>query len=160
MNYKGDIKFYYSTASLAPPPGPGAIAVDGANLHRDAGFETSVVISLFTDARADTSDVLPATVEDRGGYFGAVLLKMQIGSKLWLLQRSKIDHTTLRLFEQYAVDALKWMVADDIAETITAVAVAGPGNRILYNMVIKRKDNVDVTFKFFVNWEEQIAGGL
>ena len=110
MNFtqEGDIKFFFRPDD-ADPLGPADIRVDGYELLRDPGFETAVLISLFTDARADDTDTLPDTYEDRRGYFGSILEDSPIGSKLWLLGRSKIDNTTLQLAEQYIIDALQWM---------------------------------------------------
>ena len=160
MKLIGDIKFYYADASRVPVPGPGDIAVTGYALHRDPGFETSVVLSLFSDARASRGDVLPGTVENKAGWWGSVLLGRQFGSKLWLLQRAVLDNTTMRLYEQYSKDALKWMVDDRIAEEITAVAVRVGLNRVNLAMTVKRKNNTSVSFRFYVNWEEQLAGGI
>lgn len=159
MRLIGDIRFYYSSGFTVPVPGPGDIAVTGADLHRDAGFETSVILSLFSDARADRGDTLPSSIELKSGWWGSSLLGFNFGSKLWLLQRSIIDDNTLRLYEQYSVDALKWMKNDEIAEDVTAVATSVGNNRVNLAMVVKRKNNTSVSFKFLINWEEQLAYG-
>jgi phage gp46-like protein len=156
----GDIKFFY-TANSPSTLGPAYIAVDGVDLLRDPGFETAVLISLFTDARADDSDVLPSAGISRRGYFGSSLLGFNLGSKLWLLERSKLgDTNTLRLAEQYIRDALEWMRTDGIASSIEAVAVVSGRNQLNFSVKIKRKDVDDITFKFYANWEYQTAGGL
>ncbi len=160
MRLIGDIKFYYSDALKVPVPGPGDIAVTGYDLHRDPGFETAVVLSLFSDARAGRGDVLPGTFEVKGGWWGSALLGYEFGSKLWLLQRSILNNTTMRLYEQYSKDALKWMVDDQIAEEITAVATRTGNNRVDLAMTVKRQNNTSVSFRFYVNWEEQLAGGI
>lgn len=160
MRLIGDIKFYYADALKVSVPGPGDIAVTGYALHRDPGFETAVVISLFSNTRASRGDVLPGTIENKAGWWGSVLLGCQLGSKLWLLQRAPLDNTTVRLYEQYSKDALAWMINDQIAEEITAVAVRTGLNRVNLAMTIKRKNNTNVSFRFYVNWEEQLAGGI
>ena len=100
FTYEGDIKFFYE-ANSAATLGPADIKVQGYELLRDPGFETAVLISLFSNARADNDDTLPQTIELRNGYWGSELVEFNFGSKLWLLGRSKIDTTTLRLVEQY-----------------------------------------------------------
>jgi len=160
MKLIGDIKFYYSNASFVSVPGPADIAVTGYELDRDPGFETSIVLSLFTDARAARGDVLPGTIKNKGGWWGSILLGRQLGSKLWLLQRSILSNTTMRLYEQYSKDALAWMVEDQIAEEVTAVATKVGLNRVDLAMTIKRKNNTSVSFQFYINWEEQLAYGV
>jgi len=160
MKLIGDIKFYYSNSLVAAVPGPGDIAVTGYELYREPGFETSVTLSLFSDARAGRGDVLPSTIKYKGGWWGSSLLGREFGSKLWLLQRSVLDNTTMRLYEQYSKDALKWMVDDQIAEEVTAEATRTGPNRVDLAMTIKRKNNTSVSFRFYVNWEEQLAGGV
>jgi len=160
MRLIGDIKFYYADSPVSPVPGPGDIAITDGVLHRDPGFETSVVISLFSDARAERGDVLPGTIQNKGGWWGSALLGYQLGSKLWLLQRALLNETTMRLYEQYSKDALAWMVEDQIAEEVTAKAVKTGPNRVDLAMIIKRKNNTSVSFQFYVNWEEQLAGGI
>jgi phage gp46-like protein len=161
MSFKlvGDIKFFY-TVGGAQVIGPAVIQVDGVDLLRDPGFETSVLISLFTDARASDSDTLPGTSVSRRGYFGSHLVGHNIGSKLWLLERSKLDDNTMRLAEQYVSEALDWMRVDGIAASIEVIAVKGGKRRLNFSVRIKRKDVDDIAFRFYANWEYQTAGGL
>ena len=161
MSFKlvGDIKFFY-TANSVQTLGPAYIQVDGVDLLRDPGFETAVLISLFTDARASDTDTLPGTNVSRRGYFGSELMGFNIGSKLWLLERSNLDDNTFRLAEQYIKDALDWMRTDGIAASIEAVASKGGPRQLNFAVKIKRKDVDDISFKFFANWEYQTAGGL
>jgi len=155
----GDIKFFY-LAKTAETLGPADMQVQGNALLRDPGLETAVLISLFSDARAANDDALPGTQKLRGGYFGSLLVGFNFGSKLWLLGRSKIDATTLKLAEQYAQEALEWMITDSIAETIEATAVKASNRQIDFTVTINRKNVDDVYFKFYVNWQYQTIGGL
>ena len=50
--------------------GRGDINVSSAGLRQDDGLETLVLQILFTDARADESDVLPDGTNDRRGWPG------------------------------------------------------------------------------------------
>ena len=155
----GDIKFFY-LAKSAQTLGPADVAVEGSDLLRDPGFETAVLISLFSDIRADDSDVLPDTFTFRNGYFGDVLEDFSFGSKLWLLGRSNINNNTLQLAKQYVLDSLDWMKDDGIADSITVVVVRGGKQQINFSVSIKRKDADNVYFKFYANWEYQTLGGL
>ena len=45
-----------------------------------------------------------------------------MGSRLWLLSRSKATQDTVNSARLYAEEAVQWMVEDGIAESVTAEA--------------------------------------
>lgn len=96
---------------------------DGS-LRDDDGLETVVVISLFTDARATVEDGLEPGDDPRGYWADAYDEEqgLNIGSKLWLLERETITAESLKLAETYASDSLAWMIADGVASKIECVA--------------------------------------
>jgi phage gp46-like protein len=154
----GDIKFYYSTNTMEDA-GPAEVRITDADLHRDPGLETAVLISLFSDARAREQDALPQGHTNRSGWFGSMIVGVEIGSRLWLLCRSVIDGVTLSHIEQYCKDALQWMIDDGMASEVTAVASRASLNQINFSVKITRPKS-DVNFKFFVNWQHQTFGGI
>jgi len=157
-----DIKFYYEARSMETM-GPADIKVTGNALHTDPGLETSVLISLFSNGRASDADILPQGFDTRGGWWGTALDPKVTLSRRWLLGRSKIDQTTLKLCEQYDKDALQWMVDDNIAASIDSIAVRGGINQINSIVTINRKEADTMRFKYFRNWEHQgglVIGGL
>jgi phage gp46-like protein len=156
----GDIKFFY-LARTAETLGPADVKLEGVDLLRDPGFETAALISFFSNARADNDDTLPDPSDLRGGFWGSALVDFQIGSKIWLLRRAKIDETTLRLGEQYSKDCLNWMIRDGIAQTIEASVIRGNRrDELVFAVRIVRKNVDDIFFKFFINWEYQTFGGV
>jgi phage gp46-like protein len=97
----------------------------------DSGLATSVILSLFCDRRADADDELPepAGLDAKRGWVGDALalgpsasLGDRIGSRLWLLSRAKQTDETLRLAEDYAREALDWLVTDGLAADVAIVA--------------------------------------
>jgi len=101
------------------------IAMAGADLALDNGMNTAIIISLFTDARADPDDLLPYAGADLRGWWGDAYAPIPgdvTGSKLWLLQRSKQTQDTLNRAQQYAQDALAWMIEDGVAASIEVTA--------------------------------------
>ena len=83
---------------------------------------SAIILSLFCDARA-----LPADKQsDPRGWWGDALaanLNDVWGSRLWLLmKRAKAINEILRAAEEYATDALKWMVSDGIASSLSVTA--------------------------------------
>jgi len=117
-----------------------ALVVKGGRLDIDLGapgldLQTSVLLSLFTDARAETDDPLPSNIrsQDRGQVPPGTLRGCwtdnyptvegdRIGSKLWLLRREKQTQETLNRAKQYANEALAWIVEDGIASNVTVTA--------------------------------------
>ena len=80
----------------------------------------SIVISLFTDARATDEEF--ADVSDREpskrGYWADQLEGTISGSKLWLLNRKPRDNETIEKAKVYAFEALEWMVKDGLVKQI------------------------------------------
>jgi phage gp46-like protein len=104
-------------------------ALCGPDLESDDGLRSAVVISLFCDRLAAADDVLPDGSGDRRGWWadvppdGADDAKPDyIGSRLWLLRRAKATDRTARLAENYAREALKWLIDDGVAAAVSCRA--------------------------------------
>jgi len=97
------------------------LVVAGGLLQVDDGLRTAVLISLFSDMRADEADALPTNDADRRGWWADTFAEIdgdRIGSRLWLLSRSKQTDETLELARGYARDALAWLIEDGIASSV------------------------------------------
>jgi phage gp46-like protein len=152
-----DIKLSYDQDT-----GTGNFTLNNGDFDREEGFETAVNISLFTNRRADIYDNID-DFNDKRGWWGDTLSDVQedkIGSKLWLIERMKTTDEVLELTQQYALEALEWMVDDEVCQTIEVdVTREGtPGNDIL-NMevrIFKFDESLEV-FKFNDLWESQLG---
>ncbi|MBR0653304.1 hypothetical protein GXW78_26865 [Roseomonas terrae] len=85
----------------------------------DQGLGTCVLISLFTDRRATADDGLPPA--ERRGWVGDMLAEVEgdrIGSRLWLLKREKQTEETRARAEEYAAEALAWLLNDGLVAAI------------------------------------------
>ena len=96
--------------------------LNGAQVSADMtdNLSRAVVISLFTWQRASQSDEVDN--DQRMGWWGDTFAENKgdkIGSKLWLLLRQKITDETLNRAQEYAFDALKWLIDDGICSDIT-----------------------------------------
>lgn len=125
------------------------------DLVRENGLETAVFISLFTDRR-----VLKTETDDKNlrGWWGDMISEIPIGSKLWLLERSKTTQDTLIKAKRYAEDALKWMINDGVVAkiTVTALRLGTPGNDVLGLAIeILKKDGSIESFKYNDLWSGQ-----
>lgn len=111
----------------------GIFDLDFAGTVTDEGLRTAVIISLFSDRRANDADVLPDGTNDRRGWWGDVCPEVEgdlIGSRLWLLSRAKQTKANLRLAETYAREGLQWML-DDGEITYLAVTASYPYTGVL-----------------------------
>jgi len=140
---------------------------DLQDLESDEGLETAVLISLFTDQRAKDDDILPDDrSDDKRGWWGDLVSPFadgdQIGSRLWLLERSKTTPSVLQKAKQYVTEALQWMVEDGVASKVEIeVERQGiSGNDILaIKVMIYRNDNNIKTLKYDLQWEAQSLRG-
>ncbi|MGY2732397.1 phage GP46 family protein [Sphingomonas sp. UYP23] len=83
---------------------------------------TAVLISLFTDAQADIDDVISDGSNDPRGWWGDLGEDVRIGSKIWLLSRSKQTEEVRVKAETYLAAALQWLVDDQVAASISVTA--------------------------------------
>jgi phage gp46-like protein len=94
---------------------------DGGNIQTDETLETAVLISLFTRRRARNDDELPEPLSHREGWWADPYADVEgdlVGSRLWLLRRSKTTTDTLNQAKNYCEEALQWLVDDGVADTV------------------------------------------
>lgn len=138
----------------------GDIVIDGFDVQRDDGFETSVNISLFTNARAST-DLIPAELpkDDLRGWWGDIGNNPgdRTGSLLWLLKREKQVPTTLSRAKQYCQDALKWMTEDRVATRIEVATEWIATGWMQITIDIFRPTGEPVRYRYNYEWAAQAA---
>lgn len=128
------------------------------DIETDEGLESAVAISLFLDARATAGDELPEGETDRRGYWGDEFIENgSIGSKLWLLDRSPLTEPNLRLAEQFAREALAWMVTERVASAVDVQVSVVDGVRWI-RVGITRPNGTDlrVRYRYGINWAERV----
>jgi len=137
------------------------LALFDGDLATEDGIKTAVIISLFTDARASDDDILPAGVTWRRGCWTDLLGNDPtdiIGSKLWLLSREKMTPNLYRRAEDYARDALNWMLEDQVAQGVIVEAfevlprIPGRGGVLGLYVRIERADAPAIDFRFDKLW--------
>lgn len=96
------------------------IELDGTDLKINEDLSSSVGLSLFSDRLADKNEVPPGS--DRKGFWGdtySEVVGSLLGSKLWLLWRSKATQENANLAKEYCYEALQWLIEDKIADLVT-----------------------------------------
>ncbi|MDF7670232.1 phage GP46 family protein [Orbaceae bacterium ESL0721] len=115
---------------------------------------TNILISLFTDARANGDDILPDESHDRRGWWGDSFNMRKVGSKLWLLGREKQMASVLKLAQEYAESALQWMVGERLIQSVTVTATSPERNQLLLTVrpvLLNSTDLPEYSFKATLN---------
>lgn len=102
-----------------------------------SGFETSIIVSLFTDERAPSSAVFSA--QRRRGWIGDILtsdIGRSLGSLLWLYEQSRITTEILNEIKIAAQDSLDWMIEDRIAREVSVDVTQDTKRDIVINIEI------------------------
>lgn len=140
------------------------LAITANDLASDEGLETAVLLSLFTDRAAEPGDVLPERDTDRRGWWADALPVVdgdKLGSRLWLLARSKATPDVPSRVEEYAREALAWLTEDRVASKVDVIAeflrdTAGSAIGWALGVDVYRPDRSDpVSFRYGAAWAAQ-----
>lgn len=111
------------------------VGEDGDVVTEDQ-FETAVLVSLFSDRRAEPSQV--PRPELRRGWVGDLQTPGDpIGSTLWLLEQSRLTGSTANAARDAAQVSLQWLVDDDFATAVATRSVVGADSLLLFVDVSK-----------------------
>ena len=132
-----------------------------SDIAGDDGLETSVIISLFSDARA-TQDMLDAIDNDGDlrGFWGDVTRpEDSTGSLLWTMKRSKQLASTLAKARGYCQSALDWLIDDKVANRVDVrTSYLAPASGVMIIEVdIYRPGSVNpVQYRYGYEWSAQL----
>lgn len=133
-------------------------AIDFMLLQQDDGLDTAVILSLFTDRRADSDDIIPGNSDDKRGAWTDSFAEVegdQFGSRLWLLERAKLLPETVNRVREYCKEALDWMVRDGVAKAVNVSAEIvrnSPLGIINTQIEIVKPDGATTRYKFEKLW--------
>lgn len=118
------------------------ISLSGTDLATESGLRSAVIVSLFTDARAKPDDVLPdGTTDRRGCCMDSFLPEGEsFGSRLWLLSREKELPEVLQRAEEYAEEALQWLIKEGAAQFVSVTASRAASSVLLLQVSITLAD--------------------
>lgn len=126
----------------------GDYVLDGADLRSGSDLATAVVVSLFTDRQAATSDVVADRSGDPRGWWGDTL-----GSRIWLLERAKRTQETLQLAKGYIEEAVQWLIDDDVVAGFEITVEWQPGSRLGAQVVALKNDGTRDAMRFSWVWD-------
>jgi phage gp46-like protein len=117
----------------------------------EEGLRTAILLSLYVDQRVE-DDELEDNVENRG-WWGDMFEESPYGSKLWTLEREKVTKEVINRYEQYAREALEWLIKDGIADSVS-VKASFSGQNIYCEIEITR-DEESFKYKFDNLWKKE-----
>jgi phage gp46-like protein len=104
-------------------------------LELESTYQSAVIISLWSDARASKDDALPYGQTDRRGWVGESFVRGNTtagqalqarsrawGSRLWLYLISKVTDDVLEMARFAAWESLQWMVETGHAQRVEVTA--------------------------------------
>ena len=110
-------------------------------------FDTAIIVSLFAERRALESEVWNAS--QRRGWIGNESTPgVEIGSKLWLYEQSRLTRTMLNGIQDVIAEALKWFVEDGHAVSIDGVEARITNSGITLSVTIRRTNSETISRSF------------
>lgn len=134
--------------------------VSGPNGYvQESTLETSILLSIFSDARASAEEI-PEGESGARGWWGDQIAEVEgdeWGSKLWTLDRSVITNETLAKAEMFITESLQWMIQDAVASSISVALESSETNinEICGTISITRPSGTSL--RYGLQWDEQEA---
>lgn len=131
-------------------------AIEALLLQEDEGLDTAVILSLFTDRRAEDDDIVSGD-DKRGTWIDSFsdVEGDKFGSRLWLLESAKLLPETVNRVREYCAEALNWMVRDGVAKAVNVTAQITrhhPLGVIATQIEIVKPDGTTTRYKFEKLW--------
>ena len=104
---------------IETPDGTFDITFTDGDITADEGFETAIMASMFTDARASESQV--GAPEQRRGWLGNTLSTVpgrEVGGLMYLAEQRRLTQDTVNENVDFAQKSLAWMTEDRLAQRI------------------------------------------
>ncbi|MDE2106943.1 MAG: phage GP46 family protein [Patescibacteria group bacterium] len=113
---------------------------------------TAVLVSLFTDRLANPDDTIPDGTNDPRGWVGDLGQTVPIGSRLWLLGRSKLTPAVAAIAKSMAAEALQWMIDDSVVASFDIITEVVLPNRLNMQIIAYKQDGTKIAMDFTNAW--------
>ena len=121
----------------------------GGDLDTGDDLASAILLSLFTDRQANADDVIPDGTTDRRGWWGDA----EIGSRLWLLDRSKQAEIVRRQARDYIAEALQWLIDDGVVARFDIVTEWTRPSMLGARVTAFRSDGRTVALTYSWAWQ-------
>jgi phage gp46-like protein len=125
--------------------------LDSGDLEGTDGFDTSIIMSIETDARASADEVSLPQLR-RGSVTDIFYPDEQIGSKVWLTDQSRLTQSVLNDRKDAVIKSLEWMVTLGYATRIESSQVQFINQQAFISVTIVRP-NGNVQTQLITLWE-------
>lgn len=154
-----DIEIFWDAANHR-----GDIAVLNGDLATDHDIKTAILISLFSDRRAEDDDPLPDASASKRGWWGDALggagEGRRIGSRLWLLAREKQLSEVVAKAKEYAQEALLWLVEDGVVDSVQVDAQIVRQGWLGLGVTVTRPKKSPAKYRFDFAWSNINQGRM
>lgn len=129
---------------------------ESGDFSKTNSFDTSILLSIFCERRATVTEV-PISFRRRG-WIGNIDRPVEYGSKVWLLEQSRLTNSTVNIARDYLRQALQWLIDFGyLKEILVETDRDLTRNALLANITLVRFDD-KVEHKNFVLWENTGRG--
>ena len=122
------------------------------DLQSGSDLSTAIYISLFTDRQARDDDDLDGS--DRRGWWGDSGESVPIGSRLWLLRRQKLTTAVAIKAEDFANEAVSWLIEDGVVSAISTTAQMIYPRTLVLTLTYQEPGKDKANVKFAWVWEQ------
>lgn len=126
-------------------------ALQGTQLLTGGDLITDMLIQIFSDRQAEPDDVIPDGTTDPRGWWGDFGAAYRVGSRMWLLNRSKKTPDVLLRAKDYIAEALQHLIDDGVVVKFDIVPEF-VSNQLRVGVTAWRKDGSTEAHKFSWVW--------
>ena len=122
------------------------------DLTLELSYDTDIMCSLFTDKRANESQVRESF--KRRGWFGDTISSSEIliGSWLWLIEQARLTNKTVNSAVAYTKDCLQWMIDTNLCSSISVTGRKSDTDKLSITVKIYVKKNLVASYNISI-WE-------
>lgn len=116
------------------------IVIEGEDIAGTEGLDTSILVSILSDARATESEQ-PNELARRG-WWGDLFNTYPIGSKIWLATSKSLTQLTVNEINDYIKNCLQWMINENYADSINVDTIINYINESVDVTVLINKSGI------------------
>jgi phage gp46-like protein len=134
--------------------GDWALNAAGNDLAKGPSLYAAAYISTFTDRLAAPDDIIPDGTTNRRGHWTDTGSDYLIGSRMWLLDRSKHTKAVLLKARDYLIEAYQWMIDDGLIAKVDVVTEWTRPNMLGAAVTFYQRGQPPVSLNYSWAWGE------